>query len=237
MISGAGAGAHFDVYLRQRPGQLPGGAGDGDDPAGRGPLPPSWKASGYDPGRADRGDAGGRSASCWGWAQRSTWSRSWWGCWASARRPSPQRSLWSGAWCSCCWACWNDVQRRGVRVWFVRSGGGRVRPGALPLGGVQNKRAFQRMLKEERKPRSREAPNPHRPGRRAQVKTQHEPEGEPPHIVRTVQKRGLQGVEQANQRTGLAKRERARASLCLEPLVVIEVDVLVDQVRWPAKMS
>ena len=20
--------------------------------------------------------------------------------------PAPQRSLWSGAWCSCCWACW-----------------------------------------------------------------------------------------------------------------------------------
>ena len=53
---------------------------------------------------------------------------------------------------------------------------------------------------------------------------------EPPHIVRTVQKRGLQGVEVNESKTGLAKRERSQASLCLEPLVVIEVDVLVDQI-------
>ena len=53
---------------------------------------------------------------------------------------------------------------------------------------------------------------------------------EPPHIVRTVQKRGLQGGRTSESKTGLAKRERSQASLCLEPLVVIEVDVLVDQI-------
>ena len=53
---------------------------------------------------------------------------------------------------------------------------------------------------------------------------------EPPHIVRTVQKRGLQGVEVNESKTGLAKRERSQASLCLEPLVVIEVNVFVNQV-------
>ena len=34
----------------------------------------------------------------------------------------------------------------------------------------------------------------------------------------------------SESKTGLAKRERSQASLCLEPLVVIEVDVLVDQI-------
>src|SRR5699024_261769 len=53
---------------------------------------------------------------------------------------------------------------------------------------------------------------------------------EPPHIVRTVQKRGLQGGRTSESKTGLAKRERSQASLCLEALVVIEVDVLVDQI-------
>ena len=53
---------------------------------------------------------------------------------------------------------------------------------------------------------------------------------EPTHIVRTVQKRGLQGVEVNESKTGLAKRERSQASLCLEPLVVIEVNVFVNQV-------
>ena len=53
---------------------------------------------------------------------------------------------------------------------------------------------------------------------------------EPLHIVRTVQKRGLQGVEVNESKTGLAKRERSQASLCLEPLVVIEVNVFVNQV-------
>ena len=53
---------------------------------------------------------------------------------------------------------------------------------------------------------------------------------EPPHIVRTVQKRGLQGVEQANQRLAWRSESGGQASLCLEPLVVIEVDVLVDQI-------
>src|SRR5699024_420704 len=54
------------------------------------------------------------------------------------------------------------------------------------------------------------------------------PANEPPHIVRTVQKRGLQGGRTSESKTGLAKRERSQASLCLEALVVIEVDVLVD---------
>ena len=53
---------------------------------------------------------------------------------------------------------------------------------------------------------------------------------EPPHIVRTVQKRGLQGGRTSESKTGLAKRERSQASLCLEALVVIEVDILVDQI-------
>ena len=34
--------------------------------------------------------------------------------------------------------------------------------------------------------------------------------GEPPHIVRTVQKRGLQGVEQANQRLAWRSESGAR---------------------------
>ena len=37
-------------------------------------------------------------------------------------------------------------------------------------------------------------------------------------------------VEARESKTGLAKRERRQASLCLEPLVVIEVNVLVDQI-------
>src|SRR5699024_9162836 len=36
------------------------------------------------------------------------------------------------------------------------------------------------------------------------------PQGEPPHIVRTVQKRGLQGVEQANQRLAWRSESGAR---------------------------
>ena len=60
---------------------------------------------------------------------------------------------------------------------------------------------------------------------------------EPPHIVRTVQKRGLQGGRTSESKTGLAKRERSQASLCLEALVVIEVDVLVDQIGKSTRLN
>ena len=49
-------------------------------------------------------------------------------------------------------------------------------------------------------------------------------------------KRGLQGVEVNESRLAMAKRERSQASLCLEPLVVIEVNVFVNQVIGPAEM-
>ena len=53
---------------------------------------------------------------------------------------------------------------------------------------------------------------------------------EPPLIVRTVQKKRPARGRISRSKTGLAKRERRQASLCLEPLVVVEVDELIDQV-------
>ena len=71
----------------------------------------------------------------------------------------------------------NDVQRRGVRVWFVRSGGGRVRPGVLPLGRHPEQARFP--ADAERRTGGRGTGGRIRFGLAAgaQVKKQQEPEG------------------------------------------------------------
>src|SRR5699024_3010545 len=50
-----------------------------------------------------------------------------------------------------------------------------------------------------------------------------------PYCADSTKKRPARG-RTSESKTGLAKRERSQASLCLEALVVVEVDVLVDQI-------
>ena len=149
---GRGAGAHFDVYLRQRPGQLPGGAGDGDDPAGRG-LCRRAGSLGDDPGRADRGDAGdqGTLSILLGLGAALNVVKIVVGVLGIRKAAEPATFF----------VVWGAVLLLLGVLGMMFSGvtsvlglcdlaGGVFGPAFFLWGGVQNKRAFQRMLKEER---------------------------------------------------------------------------------------